>query len=259
MEFLRKIKKVIDKEIMAFVTKESPEDNVKNIEYHEMVPDVVFKGVWDEEEQAKWNYFTKKEKPEIEDAGEIILEGTETTILEEGETLEEYEKDKISAILKQTAPKKDMEKAKITVFFVDDDTGFQITLKNLLAEIEEIEITGWADDGMDAIEKLKNMATMPDVILMDIEMPRMNGIKAVKKIFEINPLQKIIMLSVVEKKYVIAAFAAGVMGYLRKDAGLPLIRDAIIQVAGGESAPIQDEIASYLLEGTEEFEYFNEE
>jgi len=146
------------------------------------------------------------------------------------------------------------ESRKIRVFFAEDNRSFQIILRTLINKTEAIELTGCASDGKEAIDKLKNSDTHPDVILMDIAMPRMKGIEATKEILKINPKLKILMLTAFgDKENVINAFAAGALGFLRKDAGAPLIRDAIIKVGRGAAPPMQDEIATYLLDGIEDF------
>ena len=141
---------------------------------------------------------------------------------------------------------------RIKVFFVEDGPAFQNILKTVIRNDNRMELTGMAEDGEEAVAKIKKMKSnaYPEVILMDIAMPCLGGIEATEEILKINPNQKIIMLTAFgDRDNVINAFAAGAIGFLRKDAGVSMIKDSIIKVAQGEAAPIQDEVASFLLEG----------
>lgn len=137
---------------------------------------------------------------------------------------------------------------KIKVFFVEDNRSFQIILKTLIGNQEEIELMGWASDGKEAIEKIKNLSSFPDVILMDIAMPEMDGISATKELLKTNPYASIIMLTAFgDRDHVVDAFEAGAAGFLRKDASLPLIKEAIKQAAKG-GRPVHKEVARYARE-----------
>jgi CheY-like chemotaxis protein len=140
------------------------------------------------------------------------------------------------------------EKSKIKVFFAEDNRSFQIIIQKLLQKTEDMELLGWATDGRDAVEKIKKLTVLPDVILMDIAMPRLDGISAIKEILAFNPSLKIVMLTAFgDKEHVQGAFDAGAIGFLRKDAGLPLIKEALKQAARG-GRPVHKEVAHYLKE-----------
>jgi len=132
------------------------------------------------------------------------------------------------------------------VFFAEDNRSFQIVLKTLIKKTAPVELIGWASNGQDAVEKVKKLEVMPDVILMDIAMPRMDGIEAVKHLLEFNPRLRIVMLTAFgDKAHVQKAFRAGAIGFLRKDAGLPLIKAAIKQAARG-GRPVHKEVTQHL-------------
>lgn len=135
---------------------------------------------------------------------------------------------------------------KIKLFFAEDNRSFQIVLKTLIKKTDPVELIGWASNGEEAVEKIKKLEAMPDVILMDIAMPRMNGIEAVQELLKFNPYLRIVMLTAFgDKEHVQKAFKAGAIGFLRKDAGLPLIKEAIKQAARG-GRPVHKEVSKHL-------------
>jgi len=141
-----------------------------------------------------------------------------------------------------------MRDEKIKVFFAEDNKSFQLVLKTLLNYSQDTELCGWASNGEEAIQKIKNLSSFPDVILMDIAMPRMDGISATKEVLKINPHASVIMLTAFgDKEHVVDAFEAGASGFLRKDAPLPLVEEAIKQAARG-GRPVHKEISAYVKE-----------
>ena len=234
MGFFKKIKEVFPKDLMAlFRTDKDEEENIL-INYSREVPDVLLKGGWEEGGKNKWGTFRPRKKEE-----NIISKK------EKKDTLSEPDK------LKKTE-KSTTEEKKIKVFFAEDNRAFQNILKTIINKSEDMELLDWAKDGLEAVDKIRSMSVYPDIILMDIAMPRIKGIEAAKKILEINPSQKIVMLTAFgDKENVINAFAAGALGFLRKDAGVPMIKEAIQEVARGGVSPMQDEVARFFLEVTE--------
>jgi len=137
---------------------------------------------------------------------------------------------------------------KIKVFFAEDNKSFQLVLRTLLNYSQDTELCGWAADGEEAIEKIKHLSSFPDVILMDIAMPHMDGISATKELLKINPHASVIMLTAFgDKEHVVDAFESGASGFLRKDAPLPLVEEAIKQAARG-GRPVHKEISEYVKE-----------
>jgi two-component system, NarL family, response regulator NreC len=128
---------------------------------------------------------------------------------------------------------------KIKVLLADDHQLFREGIATLLFSAENIEVIAQAEDGTDALEKLKHCK--PDVVLLDIAMPGMNGIEASKKIKRIYPEVKIITLSMhSDKQYVKGALEAGADGYLLKNCTYRQLTDAIQSVYEGKKYLSQD-------------------
>jgi two-component system, NarL family, response regulator LiaR len=104
----------------------------------------------------------------------------------------------------------------IQVLFVDDHVMVRKGLKALLEETEDIRMIGEASNGLDAIELVKRLK--PDVVLIDVLMPGMGGIDAIKGIVAIQPNQRIVALTdYPEEDYLLQAVKAGAIGCLTKD------------------------------------------
>ncbi|MEW5819245.1 MAG: response regulator transcription factor [Cyanobacteriota bacterium] len=120
----------------------------------------------------------------------------------------------------------------ITILVVEDH---DLTRKGVLYGLNKntkFEIVGEAEDGKEAIEKFKE--TKPSVVLMDIALPVMNGIDATKKIKELEPATKVIMLtSYNDKEKVFGAFSAGADAYCMKDIKSPTLNKIIEVVFEG--------------------------
>ncbi len=123
---------------------------------------------------------------------------------------------------------------KIRVLLVDDHQLFRRGVRSILEEDPQIEIVGEAEDGLIALEKARE--TMPDVILMDINMPRCNGLEATKKIKTEMPYVKILTLTVSEaEESLFDAVKQGTQGYLLKNVDPPQLLDSVRKVARGEA------------------------
>lgn len=133
----------------------------------------------------------------------------------------------------------------IGVLIVDDHTLFRKGLMNLLQQQKGIEVVGEAKDGEEGIQMAQKLH--PDVILMDVKMPRCNGIKATQAIREVLPDTHIIMLTVSEEdEDLFSAVKAGARGYLVKNVEPDQLIKAIHLLAKGE-AVIPHSMASKLL------------
>src|SRR6056297_2921344 len=128
---------------------------------------------------------------------------------------------------------------KIRLIIVDDHKMFRDGIKFILEEIENVEVVAEASNGEELLSILK--VIKPDMILMDINMPVMNGIDATKKAFEIYPDMKILVLSMFgDEAYYNSMIDLGVQGFVLKDADIEELRDAIQRIADGNTYFSQD-------------------
>jgi DNA-binding NarL/FixJ family response regulator len=117
---------------------------------------------------------------------------------------------------------------------VDDHPLFRDGLRGLLESIPGVEVAGEAGDGAEAVAVVAE--TRPDVVLMDVAMPRTNGITATREILARHPEVAVLMISMVdEDASLVAALRAGALGYLRKDATRDDVRTALDAVARGHA------------------------
>lgn len=136
---------------------------------------------------------------------------------------------------------------KIKVLVVDDHQLFREGIVTLLFSADNIEVVAQAEDGLDAIEKAKHYK--PDVVLLDITMPRMNGIEATKKLKALMPGIKIVSLSMhSEKQYVKGVLEAGADGYLLKNCTYRQLTDAIQSVCDGKKY-LSEDITGMVISG----------
>ncbi len=142
---------------------------------------------------------------------------------------------------------KDMsEKNKIKVLIVDDSKLTVVGLKTTLNQFEDIEIVGIVNDGQDAVELATKIN--PDIILMDIGMPIMDGIKATKEIKKLGINSKIIMLTSHENEQnVLDAMSAGANSYCMKDVE-PEVLLTVIKGAYSGASWLDPRIAKIVLD-----------
>ena len=123
----------------------------------------------------------------------------------------------------------------IRVLIVEDHTIVRGGLVALLEDVEGIEVVAEAADGVEAV--LKTRAAKPDVILMDLMMPRKTGIEAIEAIKQEDPNARILVLtSFSDDDKVFAAIKAGALGYLLKETSSKDLFQAIVDVHHGESS-----------------------
>lgn len=133
----------------------------------------------------------------------------------------------------------------IRVLICDDHALFRRGLTMVLESEDGIEVVGEAEDGSEAVTKAEELA--PDVVLMDVRMPRVSGIEATRTIAENVPTTKILMLTVSdEEDDLYDAIKAGATGYLLKEISIEEVASAIRAVVSGQSL-ISPSMASKLL------------
>jgi two-component system NarL family response regulator len=133
----------------------------------------------------------------------------------------------------------------IRVLIADDQALFRRGLYVVLGTEDHIEVVAEAENGAEAIAKAEDL--VPDVVLMDVRMPRFNGIEAARQIRDLCPSTKILMLTVSdEEDDLYEAIKAGANGYLLKEISVEEVAEAIRAVVQGQSL-ISPSMASKLL------------
>ena len=140
----------------------------------------------------------------------------------------------------------------IRVLLAEDHGLVRAGLERLLATVEDIEVVGGAANGAEAVELAGH--TSPDVILMDLSMPAMDGIEATRKIMAAHDdVQIVVLTSLTDRERMLAALDAGAIGYLLKDAEPGELIGGIRAAARGES-PLAPKAARALLTARAESE-----
>jgi DNA-binding NarL/FixJ family response regulator len=122
----------------------------------------------------------------------------------------------------------------IRVLLADDQRVVREGLALLLGLLPEVEVVGTAADGEEAVERAAVMR--PDVVLMDLRMPRCDGVEATRRLRDQLPQTRVIVLTTyADDRSVIDALRAGARGYLTKDAGAAEISQALRQVVDGQA------------------------
>jgi two-component system, NarL family, response regulator NreC len=135
----------------------------------------------------------------------------------------------------------------IKVLIADDHQLFREGLVNLITSAPDIEVIGEAKDGLEATKKAKKLK--PDLILIDIGMPVMNGIEAARMIKKDDPQIKIIAVSMhSDRQFVKGVLEAGADGYLLKNCTYRQLMDAIQSVISGKKY-LSDDITEMVIQG----------
>jgi two-component system NarL family response regulator len=133
----------------------------------------------------------------------------------------------------------------IKVLIVDDHALFRRGLQMVLENEKDIDVVGEGGDGQEAIDLAEKEA--PDVVLMDVRMPKHSGIEATRQIKDMMPLTKILMLTISDEEAdLYEAIKAGASGYLLKEISIEEVADAVRSVHQGQSL-ISPSMASKLL------------
>lgn len=138
---------------------------------------------------------------------------------------------------------------KINIVLADDHVLVRNGIKAMLESDNQIEVVGEANNGLEALETAK--ALKPDILVLDIRMPEMNGLEAAAKLKNYSPQTKAVILSMHDsEEYVMQALDAGAFGYLLKDTDRAEFLKALKQVYAGSkyfSGAVSNVLAKLLL------------
>jgi DNA-binding NarL/FixJ family response regulator len=132
----------------------------------------------------------------------------------------------------------------IRVLLADDHGVIRDGLGRLIGGLEDVELVGTAADGAEAIAKAAQLE--PDVVLMDLDMPRVDGIEATRKILAHQQTNVLVLTAFSDRARILGALEAGACGYLLKDAASEDVADGIRAAARGES-PLDPRAARTVL------------
>jgi two-component system response regulator NreC len=134
----------------------------------------------------------------------------------------------------------------IRVLIADDHTIMRAGLRSLLEKEDQIEVVAEAENGRRAVQLA--IEHKPDVVVMDVSMPDLNGIEATSQVLESLPEAKVIALSMhTDKRFVMGMLRAGASGYLLKDCASQELASAIVSVASNKKY-LSPDIASVVIE-----------
>jgi DNA-binding NarL/FixJ family response regulator len=133
-----------------------------------------------------------------------------------------------------TAPPESPTGRSVRVLVVDDQKIVREGLVMLLGLLPDLDVVGTASDGEEAVRQVA--ALSPDIVLMDLNMPRCNGVEATERLREAHPATRVVVLTTyADDRWVFSALQAGARGFLTKDAGPEEIQRAIVAVASGQA------------------------
>lgn len=150
-----------------------------------------------------------------------------------------------------------MSRNSIRVIVVDDHPGVRAGIRSLLAHANGIDVVAEASDGADALTVANK--TDHDVVVLDVELPKMRGDEVARRILDRNPASKILAVSSYDdQQYIRSMLANGAAGYITKDEVPSLLQDAIRGVAAGEhgwvsrrvvrqTGPLEQDVATFTL------------
>lgn len=134
----------------------------------------------------------------------------------------------------------------VRVLIADDQKVVREGLVSLISLLPGISVVGAAVDGEDAVRQVAD--TQPDVVLMDLNMPRCNGVEATERLRSLHPGTAVVVLTTYsDDEWVFSALQAGARGFLTKDAGTEEIHRAILAVAAGQ-AQLEPSVQRRLLD-----------
>jgi len=135
----------------------------------------------------------------------------------------------------------------IRIVLADDHALVRAGIRALVQSVREFEVVGEAGDGREALQLAKTL--QPDVMLLDVAMPELNGLDAIPRILKQNPKIAVIVLSMhASREYVLRAVQAGAAGYVLKNAAVDELENAIRAVARGNKY-LTPAISAQIIEG----------
>jgi len=140
--------------------------------------------------------------------------------------------------------------SRIRVLIVDDHIVVRQGLRSMLADARDVEVVGEAANAIDAIKRITELS--PDVLLLDIRMPGMDGIRLLRDLrHRVPELKVIILTNYADEQFLLGAFQAGAYGYLLKNVGRSELLDALRNAYGGKrllSPELMDSALRQLVE-----------
>jgi two-component system, NarL family, response regulator NreC len=133
-----------------------------------------------------------------------------------------------------------------SILIADDHDIIRAGIKNILNNQPKYEVAGEAVDGQDALSQVKKLK--PDIILLDISMPKISGLDIIEDIHQASPKTKVLIISLHKASaYVIKAFKAGVAGYLNKENAAEELLPALYKIIN-DKVYLTSTVSSYLIE-----------
>lgn len=133
----------------------------------------------------------------------------------------------------------------IHIVLADDHPLVRRGIHNLIKKAPDIEVIGEANDGAEALRLATELT--PDVLLLDMEMPGLNGVEVTRRLQASQPSVRILVLSsYTDKQYILGALASGAAGYLTKEEATQTLVRAIRQVASGKERWVSRRVAAKL-------------
>lgn len=140
-----------------------------------------------------------------------------------------------------------MSEVKVRIVLADDHPGVRAGIRYLLDRDPRIEVVGEADNGVSAIELVNTLE--PDILLLDIEMPALNGVEVAKRLNQSETEVQILALSSYnEQEYILGMLNNGAAGYLIKDEAPELLIEAVLSISEGEEGWFSSRIADQIPE-----------
>jgi DNA-binding NarL/FixJ family response regulator len=119
------------------------------------------------------------------------------------------------------------------IITVEDHAIFREGLRRIISEMDEMELVGEAPNGVEFLKMLKKVT--PDLVIMDIQMPEMDGIEATEKALQMDPSLKILVLSMFgEEEYIYTMVDKGIYGFILKNSDVADFKKAIMRVSEGQ-------------------------